>query len=269
MSRSAAARTAAARDPRIRRSASGSVPRRVSGPAYDPRTIDPRPRLLPSPRPLRAVSGGSAAIAARVTGLAVNVSGSRAMDRLVRSRGWIVIVGFALIGIVAMQVSLLKLNAGIGRAVETSASLERSNADLRLDVSRLSATDRVQRLAAARGFAMPAPADVGYLQVGDTARDARRAARNMRPPDPDVADTAPATAQPPPVQAASAVVTSAPGSAPPTATAATTGAAPAGAGTAPPVTAAQAPPASGATAPAGATATGGGAAPIQPATPGR
>ena len=41
------------------------------------------------------------------------------MDRLVRSRAWVVIIGFGLIGIVAMQVSMLKLNTGIGRAVET------------------------------------------------------------------------------------------------------------------------------------------------------
>ncbi|MDQ3675759.1 MAG: hypothetical protein M3401_02995, partial [Actinomycetota bacterium] len=216
MSRSAAATTAPERDPRIRRSHAGAVPRRVSGPAYDPRRLDQRPRVPAHPRPLRAVSGGGAAIASRVADLALNVSGSRAMDRLVRSRGWIFIVGFGLIGIVAMQVSLLKLNAGIGRAVKTSATLERSNAELRLDVSRLSATDRIQRLATERGFAMPAPADVGYLQAGDLNRDGRRAARNMRAPDSRAADVAATTAQPAVPQADSAVVASGPGSAPET-----------------------------------------------------
>ena len=58
------------------------------------------------------------------------------MDRLVRSRAWVVIIGVGLIGIVAMQVSMLKLNSGIGRAVDTAATLERSNASLKAEISR-------------------------------------------------------------------------------------------------------------------------------------
>jgi len=238
MSRSVGAAPAPQRHSRVRRSQSAASARRRSAAADQPRRVDPRPptrpRALPSPRPLRAVSGGGAALAGRVTDLAVNLSGSRAMDRLMRSRGWIFIVGFSLIGIVAMQVSLLKLNAGIGRAVNSSATLERGNAQLRMDVSRLSATDRIQRLAAERGFAMPAPADVGYLQAGDPLRDGRRAAQSMRPPDPRGAGAVPTSAQPAPPQADSAVVTSGPGSA----------------------GAAQSPPAAGGTAPSG-TAAGG------------
>jgi cell division protein FtsL len=279
MSRSAAATTAPARDPRIRRSA---APRRISGPTHpsaNPRRVDPRPRLLPSPRPLRAISNSGAAIASGATHLAVNVSGSRAMDRLVRSRAWIVIVGFGLIGIVTMQVSLLKLNAGIGRAMNTSAALQQSNASLRTDVSKLSATDRIQNLAAERGFAMPAPDEVGYLQAGDLARDGRRAARTMRAPDPSAADAAPTTALPAAPAEDSAVVAAGPGAAPNTdattaapagtqtgTTPATTG----GAGATPGATAAQAPPVSGGATPAGPTTAGGIAPPTtQTPTPGQ
>jgi cell division protein FtsL len=268
MSRSAAARTAPERDPRLRRSASAPVARRVSGPAYNTRELDPRPRAPRHPRPLRAVSGGGAALALRVTGLAVNVSGSRAMDRLVRSRGWIFIVGFGLIGIVAMQVSLLKLNAGIGRAMQASATLERGNAQLRLDVSKLSSTDRIQRLAAERGFAMPAPGDVGYLQVGDLNRDGRLAARAMRAPDPETAPAAPTSAQATRLPPDSAVVTSAPGAAP-NADAPVTQAdgrpATGGAGTTAPAPPAQ----TGGVAPSGAPASGGVVPPTQVATPGQ
>jgi cell division protein FtsL len=234
--------------------------------------------MLPSPRPLQVVGSGGAAIAARATHLAINVSGSRAMDRLVRSRAWIVIVGFGLIGIVTMQVSLLKLNAGIGRAMNTASTLEESNAQLRTDVSKLSATDRIQNLAAERGFAMPAPDKVGYLQTGDLARDGRRAARTMRAPDPSAANAAPTTVLPVAPQPDSAVVAAGPGAAPktdvpattagtqtPTATA-TTG----GAQTTPPAGAAQAPPASGGATPTGATTSGGIAPPTtQTATPGQ
>jgi cell division protein FtsB len=148
----------------------------------------PRPRL-PARPPLRVVAGG-AAIALRVAEAALEVSGSRTMDRLVRSRAWVVIVAFGLIGIVAMQVSMLKLNAGIGRAVETAATLERSNATLRADVSQLSSGERIQSSAGARGFIMPEPGDVTYLNAGNLASDGFRAAQRMSAPDPAVAGPA-------------------------------------------------------------------------------
>ncbi|MEY2517324.1 MAG: hypothetical protein QOJ89_4682 [bacterium] len=155
----------------------------------------PRPRTFPAPRPRRLAYGG-VAIASRVAGVAVDVSTSRLMDRLVRSRVWIGIIAFGLIGIVAMQVSLLKLNSGIGRAVQTASTLERSNAGLRGDISRLSAGDRIQGLAEAEGLVMPAPADVGYLQAGDPRAAAARAAQRMRAPDPAVAGLAGAIMSP-------------------------------------------------------------------------
>ncbi|HEY0345266.1 MAG TPA: hypothetical protein VGC59_11490 [Solirubrobacteraceae bacterium] len=186
MSRSAAA-TTAGRQRSVPRSPAPRHPRRVSGPARAQVSASgavayPRPQRLPARPPLRVVAGG-AAIASRVAGVALDVSGSRAMDRLVRSRGWIVIVAFGLIGIVAMQVSMLKLNAGIGRAVETVSTLERSNALLRGDLSRLSDGSRIQTLAGARGYVMPSPADVTYLRAGDLRADGARAARRMIAPD--------------------------------------------------------------------------------------
>ena len=140
-------------------------------------------------RPLRLVAG-PAQIALRVADSAVNVSASRTMDRLVRSRAWVVIIGVGLIGIVAMQVSLLKLNSGIGRAVDTVATLERSNASLKAEVSELSSGDRIQSLAGDRGFVMPEPADVTYLRAGDKRSDGFRAARRMRAPDRSIAGPA-------------------------------------------------------------------------------
>jgi hypothetical protein len=145
--------------------------------------------LRPGRPPLRLAAGG-AAIVLRVADSAVNVSGSRTMDRLVRSRAWVVIIGLGLIGIVAMQVSMLKLNAGIGRAVETVTTLERSNAALKGEVSRLSSGDRIQALAGQKGFVMPEPADVTYLRAGDRRADGVRAARRMRAPDLSIAGPA-------------------------------------------------------------------------------
>jgi cell division protein FtsB len=148
----------------------------------------PRPRV-PFRPPLRLAAGG-ASLVLRIAEATLEVSGSRTMDRLVRSRAWVVIIGFGLIGIVAMQVSMLKLNNGIGRAVETAATLERSNATLRNEVSRLSSGDLIQARAGTRGFVMPEPGDVTYLRAGALSADGLRAARRMSAPDPQNAGPA-------------------------------------------------------------------------------
>jgi hypothetical protein len=213
MSRPAAA-TTAGRTRTAQRTAR-PTPRRVSGPAAPPRGEDgrssrpPRARIdtralayadgavveryraLPARR-ARAVAAprqprlayGGVAIASRVAGVALDVSASRFMDRVVRGRVWIGVIAVGLIGLVAMQVSMLKLNSGIGRAVQTIGTLERGNSALRSDITRLSAGERIQPLAQAEGFVMPAPGDVDYLNAGDRHRTAALAARRMRAPDP-------------------------------------------------------------------------------------
>jgi hypothetical protein len=247
MSRAGAA-TAAGRAGTVRRSAAPAVPRRVSGPAARPRAVPaPRPRLLPAPHPVR----GGAAIARRLAGVAHDASASWWMDRLVRSRAWIVIIAFGLIGIVAMQVSMLSLNTGIGRAVESASTLERQNAAERIQISRLSSGERIQQVASGLGLVMPAPDEVRYLSAGDLRADGRRAANVMRAPDPSkatppvttpavipVASGVPAT---PAVPAAAAATTAPPVTTPPstTAPAAAPDPAPASGGAAP---AAAAPP---------------------------
>lgn len=234
MGRAAAAASGPQHERRLPRSPGPAAARRVSGPVLEQRDRDQRPRLLSAPGPgtglvggVRAVAGGGASIAWRAASLALDVSASRAMDRLVRSRGWIVVVGFALIGIVAMQVSLLKLNAGIGRAVAGATTLERSNSTLRLDVSQLSATDRILRLATEKGFVMPAPVDVHYLRAGGLASDGRRAVENMRAPGPGANGLTPGAALPGTSPAGDAVAAAGVGAAsPPRTTTAPPGAGP-------------------------------------------
>jgi hypothetical protein len=108
----------------------------------------------------------------------------RIVDVALRSRGWIVVVALMLGGIVAMQVSLLKLNAGISRAVQTSATLERQNADMQDTIARLSSSERVRNAAADLGMVAPPPGDVGFLRARGQ-RDDQRAAQRMQPPSAD------------------------------------------------------------------------------------
>jgi len=144
------------------------------------------------------------------------------LDRLVRGRIWIVLLATALVGLVFLQVSLLKLNSGISRAVQSSATLERQNAVLRGEVSRLGDGQRIQGAATGLGLVMPGPGDRRYLDAGGSA-DATRAANGITAPSPVVQEPLPpglapttgpvgtaATATTPPAAPATPVATPAP-----------------------------------------------------------
>jgi hypothetical protein len=119
---------------------------------------------------------GSTGLFARVRALPEH----RVVDRLLRSRLWIWALGALLGGIVTMQVSLLKLNSGISRAVETTTTLERQNADIETAIARLSSPDRVDSGAQVLGMVLPDAGQVSYLRAGP--QDASRAVRHMQPP---------------------------------------------------------------------------------------
>ena len=89
--------------PRPAAASGAGTPRRVSGP------------LRPAPAAGAAVRRGTTGVFERIRALPE----TRFVDRLLRGRAWIWLIGLLLGGIVAMQVSLLKLNAGISRAVTT------------------------------------------------------------------------------------------------------------------------------------------------------
>lgn len=128
-------------------------PRRVSGP-----TRRARPEELPARR--RARDPG---VALRLIPALESLAQHRLLDRLIRGRGWIALVAFALIGIVTLQLGLLKLNGGIGRALEREALLQRQNAALSIENSEMAAGDRVVSLAAGKGMAFVSPRALRFL----------------------------------------------------------------------------------------------------------
>jgi hypothetical protein len=105
----------------------------------------------------------------------------RVLDRLLRGRAWIWLIGLMLGGIVAMQVSLLKMNSGISASVEQASTLERRNAALETDVARLASGERIQLAAAAKDMVAPPAGDVAFLTARPD-RDPRLAARRMQSP---------------------------------------------------------------------------------------
>jgi cell division protein FtsL len=161
-------------------------------------------------------------LAVRLLRRARLLADSRLLDRLVRGQLWIPLVAVGLMGIVFMQVSMLKLNAGIGRAVQSASTLERQNGNLRSEVSRMESGDRIATVA--RGLGMVAPADGGerYVAAGGDAV-AASAAQRMTAPDPQAlaraqAATATAAAANAPATTATTAATGATTTAAPTAT---------------------------------------------------
>jgi hypothetical protein len=165
-----------------RRTQAPRAPRRVSGPARGQQRTTPRATS-------RAVAHGATVALPQPLAPRV-VEGLRALpdspwvDRLLRGRAWIFVIGVALIGLVFMQVSMLEMNAGIGQAVEKTGTLERQNADLRATVSQLSSEERIQREAGRMGLVMPPAGEVHYLTSRGPKADAARAAKVMRAPSP-------------------------------------------------------------------------------------
>lgn len=179
--------------------------RRVSGPARSsavaaavalpaPGISLPRERpLRPSPlRPSRPVRTRPSRTArppmvggrrrrAEAPGLALRafdalngLTGSALFDRLIRGRAWIGLLAFSLIGIVTMQLLVLKLNTGIGSTLQREAYLQRQNTQLGIEDSTSSAGERIELLAEKAGMTIAAPSALRFLRVG--ASDVSRAA---------------------------------------------------------------------------------------------
>jgi hypothetical protein len=122
--------------------AAARAPRRVSGAARGAR----------SGQAARPAAEGTGAIALGLAGALASVSRHWLLDRLISGRAWIAFVAFALIGIVTMQLGLLKLNGGIGRALEHEGLLQRENAALSIEDSDLAAGGSVRSRAARIGM---------------------------------------------------------------------------------------------------------------------
>jgi hypothetical protein len=105
------------------------------------------------------------------------------LDRIVRGRLWIPLLGVLLVGIVAMQVEVLKLNARIGHAMVRTAQLQSQDQRLRDAVSQLSDDQRIMAGAAEMGMSMPLPSTPKFLPGGQGA-DLTRAVANIHSPDP-------------------------------------------------------------------------------------
>ena len=179
VTRTSSARSAGHRAP----SRSSAAPRRVLGPATGaprsrrvsgpvrggagtrPVTSRPAARPIALPRPGRLATRASAFVRA--------LPDHRLLDRVVRGRSWIPILGLLLTGIVAMQVETLRLSASTGLSLERVTALQSRNQQLQASVAVLADDQRIERLAAGLHMVMPGPTQVRFLAArGDSVSQA-------------------------------------------------------------------------------------------------
>jgi hypothetical protein len=129
-----------------------SAPRRLSGPV--------RGRYRPTTAPRTSARLGAQALA-----VVRSLPEHSLIDRLVRGRAWIPVLGVLLAGIVAMQVEVLKLGTGMGRALERGSTLQSQNELLQASVATLADDQRIERLAAGMGMVMPPPTALSFLSA--------------------------------------------------------------------------------------------------------
>lgn len=185
------ATTAAARDRAERRivdhpGSTPRTPRRVSGPVA--RAEVPLRRRQPSrpaqPAPARRPATPRQVPRAAPRSLPRSLADRRLIDRLIRGRAWIPLLGILLAGIVAMRVEVLKLNVSVGRSVALASQLQSENQILSASVASRSADARIEALAEKLGMSMPGPLDVHFVQASG-ARSLAAAAAGITKPDPE------------------------------------------------------------------------------------
>ncbi len=166
------------------------VPRRVSGPVTGRDLPSAAPGTVPSsrthrrPGPTAPPPGSSrAVIGMRASAFVRTLPDRPLLDRVVRGRAWIALLGVMLAGIVAMQVEVLGLGASMGRAIERTTVLQSRNEMLRASVASLSDQQRIERRAAGMGMVMPPPDAIGFL-AADHGATAPRAAASIHVPNP-------------------------------------------------------------------------------------
>lgn len=135
------------------------APRRVSGPAR-------------SARIERTPTGASA--------IALRLIDHPWLERLIRGRAWIAIVATALLGIVAMQVALLRVGAQIGSETAAVNALQQQNAQMQYTIGAAEASRGLGASPSSLGMLFPPPGAVTYLQLNPGV--ARLAAERVQSP---------------------------------------------------------------------------------------
>lgn len=175
--RATAARSALKPRPRVAqprpRPARAGVPRPAARSAGRSRAA------APSRRPRRSqstpIAGFVPVVVGRTAGAVGGIADSGLVVRLTRGRLWIGVLGTLLVGIVALNVWALSLNASSSRVAGQTDGLKRANSALQARIAGELSNEQVQAVAAKLGLIVPEPGAIRYLEGGvDAAAIAAR-----------------------------------------------------------------------------------------------
>jgi len=144
--------------------------RAVAAPARAPQRARPKTRRNPGARVIPLA--GRTAVAVR------QLPDSGLMVRMTRGRAWIGVLGFLLVGIVALNVVTLSFAASSGKIDQQITALEQENKILTNRDARASGLGPTRDAGAAAGLSQPAADTIRFVDIGpdDVATAAARLA---------------------------------------------------------------------------------------------
>jgi hypothetical protein len=133
----------------------------------------PRSRAHPARRGRRSqatpITGFVPIAVGRTAGAVGGIADSGLVVRLTRGRLWIGLLGALLVGIVALNVWALSLNASSSRVAVQTDGLKRANSALQARIAGELTNERIQAAASTLGLSMPEPGAISYVRPGRDA----------------------------------------------------------------------------------------------------
>jgi len=162
----------------------------------------------PRGRPHTPVAGFVPVVVGRTAGAFGGIADSSLVVRMTRGRLWIGVLGVLLVGIVALNVWALSLNASSSKVARQTDGLKRANSALQAQIAAELSNEEVQAAAAKLGLIVPEPGAIRYLEGKRNA--AAIAARRLAGGEFTLGEVAPAVVEPPAVPAAATDAPTAP-----------------------------------------------------------
>lgn len=151
---------AAARAPRVRAA--------VAMPA-------PAPRTVPAPGRTRRPAPASRRVVARAVESVGTAADSQAISWVARGNRWMPLLCVLLIGIVALSVNLVRINASAGEAGAMADQLRRQNSELQVQIAAQTSGRRVELAANGLGMFLPLPEAIRSLSLTGGSAEAAAA----------------------------------------------------------------------------------------------
>ena len=140
------------------------------------------------------VTGFVPVVVGRTAGAVGGIADSGFVLRMTRGRLWIGVLGALLVGIVALNVWALSLNASSSKTAGQTDGLKRANSALQAQIAGDLSNEQVQAAATNLGLIIPEPGSIRYVATGGNA--AAIAARRLADGEFTLGTAAPSPAAP-------------------------------------------------------------------------